>query len=496
MSATNTPALDVDVPGLGELFMGGAWCAPASERIREVVVPSTEETVATVAEPSVADADLAAQAARRAFDDGPWPRMSAQERVGVCRRFTDELIRREEDLKRAWIFEAGPTIAHAEILSGAAPPLLWNHAMQVAPELPWREERVQDAGRVILRREPIGPALAILTYNGPVILVGMKVIPALLAGCPVVMKFAPESQLTSRIIADCALAAGFPDGVIGCLAADIEVTKHLVAHPAIDMIAVTGGTPIGMEVAGVASKRLARTLLFLGGKGAAIIAPDADVEHALTCGLVDGCTGYLGQVCVTMSRVLVPRARYDEIVTTLGDRFAALKVGDPFDPSSDRGPLAVERARTRTEHYVALAQEHGARVVTGGRRPPELDRGWFYEPTLLADVTNDMPMAQEEIFGPVTCAIAYDDLDDAVQIANDTRYGLSAAVFSHDEAAAMQVAERLRVGAVAINAIGVSLTEPFGGVKQSGWGRECGAEGILDFTDIKQILLSGSYMEA
>ncbi|HEX4108953.1 MAG TPA: aldehyde dehydrogenase family protein [Solirubrobacteraceae bacterium] len=496
MSTSTHTSLDIDVPGLDQLFIGGQWVDPASDRRVDVVMPSTEETLASVADPATADADRAAQAARKAFEEGPWPTMSAAERVAGCRRLADAMSARMTDLNKAWIYEAGVTVAHAEMLNGAASPMIWDYALEVAEKIGWEEPRATPTGDILLRREPVGPVLSIMTYNGPVPLMGMKVIPALLAGCPVVIKYAPESQLTSRIISDCVAEADLPEGVISALAAGTEVTRHLVGHQDIDMITLTGGPAIAVDVIKRSADRLARTLMELGGKAPAIIGEDADMDAVIASGLVDGCTGYQGQVCVTISRILAPRGRYDEIVDVLAERYAALKVGDPFDPTSDRGPLAVERARERTEHYVAIAQEQGAKVATGGRRPPELERGWYYEPTLLRDVTNDMTVAQEEVFGPVTCVIPYDGLDDAIRIANATRFGLNAAVYMADKDKAADVARRIRAGAVSLNTVGVCLSEPFGGLKQSGWGRECGPEGILEFTDIKQILLGGSYLDA
>lgn len=493
--ATPTTALDIDVPGLDKLLIAGSWVEPAQDRSFDVVMPSTEEVIARVAEPGIADADRAAAAARRAFEEGPWPRMSLQERIEACRRLCDEMVKRMDALNRAWVFEAGVTIPHSQMLNGAAAPMIWDYALEAGAALQFEEARTTPTGEVLIRREPVGTVLSIMAYNGPVPLMGMKVIPALIAGCPVIIKFAPESALTGRILSEAVAQAGLPEGVVSSLCAGVEVTQHLVASADIDMITLTGGTAVAIDIVRRSSDRLARTLLELGGKAPAILGEDADLE-AIVPGLVEGCSGYVGQVCVTLSRILAPRSRYDEVVERMAAGLAALRVGDPFDAQSDRGPLAVERARDRTEHFVATALQQGASVVTGGRRPPHLDRGWFYEPTLLRDVDNSMTVAQEEVFGPVTCVIPYGDLDDAVRIANDTKYGLNAAVFIPDQLKALEIGRRLRTGCVSINSVGVCLSEPFGGVKQSGWGRECGAEGILDFTDVKQILLSGSYLDA
>lgn len=495
MSTHTTQDLDVRVPGLDQLFIGGHWVEPATDRMVDVIMPSTETVIARVADPSPADADKAAAAARKAFDEGPWPAMSVEERVEVCARLCDELEARMDDMNRAWTFEAGAPRAHGEMINSGAGRMVWRYALDIAPGLPWEEPRRTVMGEVLLRREPIGTVLAVMTYNGPVVLMGMKVIPALLAGCPVVIKHAPESPLTSRLVAEAIEAAQFPEGVVSVLAAGVETTQYLVGHDDIDMVAITAGTEIAKDVVKRTADRLARTSLELGGKAPAIICDDADLDTVLET-LVDGTCGFNGQVCLALSRVLVSRERYEEVVAAMAEAYANIRVGDPFDPESQRGPLAVKRAVERCEHYVALAQEEGAKVVVGGGRPEHLDRGYYFAPTLLRDVDNSMRVAQEEIFGPITCVIPYDDIEDAIRIANDTRYGLAASVYSADPEQALAIAKRIRAGGVAVNLAGICLTEPFGGVKQSGWGKECGPEGILQFTEIKQILLSGSYVEA
>jgi acyl-CoA reductase-like NAD-dependent aldehyde dehydrogenase len=493
--ATQTTALDVNVPGLDQLFIGGAWAAPATDRMIEVVCPSTEEVIAEVADPTPEDADRTVAAARKAFDEGPWPRMSMQERVEVCTRLADELESRLDLMNRAWLWEAGAPIAHGEMINSGAGKMVWRYALQVAPTLDLEEKRTTPTGEVIIAREPIGTVLGILTYNGPIVLMGMKIIPALLSGCTVVIKHAPESPLTSRLVAEAVAAANFPEGVVSVLAAGTETTQHLVSHAGIDMVHITAGTKIAVDVVHRTADRLARTALELGGKSAAIIADDADLETLLAT-LVDGACGFNGQVCVALSRVLVSRARYEEVVQLMAQAYSAIKVGDPFDPETQRGPLAVKRAVERCEHYVKVGVEDGAKIAAGGKRPEHLDKGFYFEPTLLRDVDNSMTVAQEEIFGPITCVIPYDDIDDAVRIANDSDFGLAASIYTADQDLALNVARRLRSGSVAINLAGVCLTEPFGGVKGSGWGRECGAEGILECTQIKQILLSGSYVDA
>lgn len=493
MANPTIPPFDVDVPGLDQVFIGGQWTKTTGPMI-DVIAPASEEVVTQVASPTVEDADRAAATAHEAFGNGAgeWPSMTVKERVGVCARLCDALESRMDAMNRAWTFEAGAPKVHGDMINGGAGVMVWRHALKMALEdVTWEEDR----GDALIRRIPTGPVLAILTYNGPVVLMGMKVIPALLAGCTVVIKHAPESPLTARLVAEAIREAGFPEGVVSVLPAGTEVTQHLVGHPAIRMVALTGGTEIGIDVVHRTADRLARTALELGGKAPAIIAEDVDLDAVMET-MATGASGFLGQVCVNLSRILVPRSRHDEIVDALAQNYAALRVGDPFDPATDLGPLAVERARDRSEKYVDVAQQEGAVVVAGGRRPEHLDRGWYYEPTLLAGVTNDMRVAREEIFGPVTSVIAYEGIEEAIRIANDTPFGLAASVYSKDTELAFSIARQIRSGGVAVNLAGISLTQPFGGIGASGWGRECGAEGILEFTDIQQILKGGSYLDA
>lgn len=482
--------LDVSIPGLHAQFIAGAWTSN-SDNLIDVISPTTEEALTQVADPTIGDADRAVAAARQAFDQGPWSTMPVTERVKVCRRLCDLLEENMDELNRAWTFESGPTLAHGAMINGGAGVSIWRQALEIAPTLPWESDR----DGTLVWREPIGTVLGVMTFNGPIVLMGMKIIPALLAGCTVIIKHAPESALTSRLIAQAIADADFPPGVVSVLAAGTAVSRHLVGHPDIDMVALTGGTEIGIDVVKRTADRLARTALELGGKSPAIIAEDADLAQVMET-LGPGSTGFMGQVCVNLSRVIAPRNRVDEVVDALAAYYSALQIGDPFDPKTDQGPLAAVRARDRVENYVDTAKAQGATVVTGGSRPAHLNRGWFYSPTLLTDVTNDMDIAQQEVFGPVTAVIAHDGMDDAIRIANDSRFGLACSIYTSNNDTAMKAARQIRAGGVAINCAGVSLTQPFGGYKQSGWGRECGPEGILEFTQIKQVMSGASYLDS
>jgi acyl-CoA reductase-like NAD-dependent aldehyde dehydrogenase len=476
-----------DIPHPTEIHVGGTWRTPTSNGVVEVRSAATEEVVARLPDVTIADADEAVRSARAAFDSGPWPTMALDARIDAVRRFRAALDARTDDLITAWVVETGVPVRTARRLTRAA----WlsaDDALELVATIPFAETRDTPLGRVELCREPIGPTVAIVTYNGPHVEVGLAVIPALLVGNPVVVKLPPETRMTGHFIAQAAADAQLPAGVLSVFAADADVARHLVAHPDVDAVHFTGGTAIGGEVAAACAKRIARVTLELGGKSAAIVADDADLDTVVPH-LVGSMATYQGQTCVALTRVLVSRARHDELVGRLVDALTALRIGDPLERDTDFGPLAGERVRARAEGYIERAVAAGARVATGGRRPPGRDRGYFLEPTLLVDVDNDMEVAQDEIFGPVYCVIPYDDIDDAVRIANDSRYGLAGAIFTQDLDLAREVARRVRTGSFAINAGFPCLTAPFGGVKQSGYGREGGIEGLLELTNLKAVVL-------
>jgi aldehyde dehydrogenase (NAD+) len=468
-----------------ELFIGGNWTTPSSSRVIEVISPTTEEIIAHVPEGQAADVDAAVAAARHAFDRGPWPRMSQNERAGALRRVRDEVEIRLAEMSEALTTEIGAPRAASRSYHAAAL-RMWESAADLLEDFPFSEERSTPEGAARLIRTPVGVVGTITPWNAPVPSASMKLPGALAAGCTVVLKPAREGPVSAMMLADAIEAAGLPEGVVSVIPGGREVGEHLVRHTDVDKIAFTGSTAAGRRIMSLCGERVARVTLELGGKSAGIIADDIDLEEFLG-GLVSAGIDHSGQVCAALTRILVPKHRHDEVVDAVADIMRTVVVGDPTDPETVLGPLAAERQRDRVEGYVALGIQEGAKVIVGGRRPPHLERGWFYEPTLFAEVDNSMRIAQEEIFGPVLCVIPFDDIDDAIRIANDSIYGLSGAVYADDLELAARIAHEVRAGQVWVNTWGMCVTQPFGGFKQSGLGREGGVEGITAYLEPKLI---------
>ncbi|GAA4738340.1 aldehyde dehydrogenase [Nocardioides endophyticus] len=468
-----------------KLFIGGRWVAPSSSEMVSIISPSTEEVVYQLPAVTQADAEDAVAAARAAF--GPWSALSFADRRTVVTRFCSELKKRIDLIRDVWAVEAGMPVTVGETFN-AGMAMILDDMVEISGTITMSEIRQTVAGPVQVRREPIGPTLAIVTYNGPHTEIALAVIPALMAGNTFVIKLPPESQMLGYVFADAADAAGFPPGVLSIFSADAEVSRYLVAHEEIDAVHFTGGTEIGAEIVQACAKRIARVTLELGGKSAAIVAEDADLDAALPH-LIGAMTTYCGQICVAMTRIVVPRSRHDEIVDRLVAGLSTIRIGDPLSRETQYGPLAASRVRARAEGYIERAVAAGARIAFGGQRPDQLDRGWYLEPTLLVDVENGMEVAQNEIFGPVICVIPYDSIEDAIAIANDSRYGLSGSVFTTNPATAEFVSDKVRSGTFAINAAFPSMLAPFGGMKQSGLGSEGGREAFFELTNLKSIAL-------
>src|ERR1700678_3512742 len=471
-------------------FIGGQWVQPSSDATIKVIDPGTEELYFSVAEAQAADISRAVEAARQAFDTGPWPRLTHAERAGYLRAIGAELSRRSDDIGQIWPRESGVLHAIARF-GGAGAQATFNAFADLAGTFAFEEPAKPTAGEFgLIVREPVGVVGAIIPWNAPMGLISNKVAPALLAGCTVILKNSPEAPGEGYLLAEAAEAVGLPAGVLNVVTADREVSELLVRDPRVDKITFTGSTAAGRRIASICGERIARVTLELGGKSAAVVLDDYDIATAAATITGRACL-MTGQVCSSLTRIVVSRDRHDDLVDALSESFSQVRVGDAFDAQSGMGPLAMERQRDRVEGYIAKGLEEGATLATGGHRPGNLDKGWFIEPTVFGHVDNSSTIAQEEIFGPVLSVIAAEDESDAINIANDTIYGLNASVFTNDVDRARDVARQLRSGTVGHNAFRTDFGIAFGGFKQSGLGREGGTEGLLPFLETKTVILEG-----
>lgn len=472
-----------------ELFIGGTWSeASTADRI-EVVSPSTEEPVTRVAAAGPVDIDAAVAAARSAFDAGPWPRLDPSERIAAVRKLAERYGERRGEMAETITSEIGAPISFAQRAQVGLPAMMMSAFCDLAETYPWTESRPGMYGTDIrIRREPVGVVAAIVPWNMPQFLIVTKLIPALLAGCTVVLKPAPESPLNALLLAEMIAEAGLPDGVVSVLPGDRSAGEYLVKHPGVDKVSFTGSTAAGKAVAAACAVDLRRVSLELGGKSAAIVLEDAD-PAAVAAGVRSASLSNSGQICNALTRILVPAARAADFTEALAAEMASLVVGDPTDPATQVGPLVAQRQQERVRGYIRSGQSEGARLVVGGADMPDgIERGWYVRPTLFADADNAMAIAREEIFGPVLTVIGYADEDEAVAVANDSEYGLAGSVWTGDTERGLAVAERIRTGTFGVNQ-GYTMDPfaPFGGVKASGYGRELGREGIDGYTDTKSI---------
>ncbi|MEV8591692.1 aldehyde dehydrogenase [Streptomyces sp. NPDC052012] len=472
----------------GQLFIGGELTDPLGREVIEVISPHTEEVIGRVPHASAADVDRAVAAARRAFDEGPWPRTSLAERIEVVGRIKDGIAARHDEIARLISSENGSPYSWSVLAQALGAVMVWDAAITVARGFAHEETRDGVLGRILVRREPVGVVAAVVPWNVPQFVAAAKLAPALLTGCTVVLKPSPEAPLDAYLLGEIATEAGLPEGVLSILPADREVSEYLVGHPGVDKVAFTGSVAAGRRVMEVAARNLTRVTLELGGKSAAVVLPDAEVE-ATVAGIVPAAWMNNGQACVAQTRILLPRSRYDEFADALAAAASALVVGDPLDPATQVGPLVAERQRRRSLDYVRIGQEEGAKILTGGGRPAGLDHGWYVEPTLFGDVDNSMRIAREEIFGPVICLLPYDDEPDALKIANDSDYGLSGSVWTADTEHGIEIARQVRTGTYSVNTFSLDMLGPFGGYKNSGIGREFGPEGYGEYLEHKMIHL-------
>jgi betaine-aldehyde dehydrogenase len=475
-----------------KLYIDGAWVAPSRAEPIEVIAPATEEVYMRVAQAHEPDIERAVDAARRAFDHGPWPRMSHAERAGYLAAIANKLEERAPDIAAIWPNEMGILHSLATAYSGSVGGL-YKYYASLAKRYPFEEEHRTFSGAKLglLVREPVGVVGAIIPWNGAISLIAFKLAPALLAGCTVVIKASPEAPGHALLMAEIAEEVGLPPGVVNVLTADRGASEALVRHPGVDKIAFTGSTATGKAIAATMGARMGRYTLELGGKSPALILDDYDVGAAARA-IAAVAPDMTGQVCASLTRIVVSRKRHDQLLDALAAEFGKVVVGDPFDPASRMGPLATRRQRERVEGYIAGAREDGFTLACGGRRPAALSRGFYVEPTVFGNVDNRSRLGQEEVFGPVLAVIPADSDEHAVEIANDSPFGLNASVFTHDVDRAYAVARRLRSGTVGHNALRMDFSIAFGGFKQSGVGREGGLEGLLPYLESKTVLLDGT----
>ena len=472
-----------------KFYIGGEWRNAATSNRIDVHSATTEEQIGYVPEGSEADIDAAVDAARQAFD-GPdaWSTWEPARRQEVLLRFADELEARSDETARRVALQNGMPMIVALQFEKIFPALLLRYYSQLVVDQAEERRPGMLGGTAVVRREPIGVVGAIVPWNVPQGITFLKVAPALAAGCTVVLKPAPETVLDAFLMAEAAEAAGLPAGVLNVVPAGREVGAYLVSHPGIDKVSFTGSTVAGRAIAETCGRLLRPVTLELGGKSAAIVLDDADlmsnIENFFASTLLNN-----GQICWLGTRVLAPRSRYDEIVETVAGLASNLVIGDPLEMTTQIGPLVSSRQRERVEGYIAKGTADGGRVVAGGGRPADRDKGWFVQPTVFANVDPLHTIAQEEIFGPVLAVIPYADEAEAVQIANNTDYGLGGSVWTSDQERGEAFAKKVRSGTVGVNHYVNDPFAPFGGIKSSGMGRELGPEGLTAFQNLQTIYL-------
>ncbi|MBV8350290.1 MAG: aldehyde dehydrogenase [Mycolicibacterium sp.] len=465
------------------LFIGGQF-RPATQTV-PVIEAATGEPIGDG--PSVSHAEIdAAVAAAHSPQANAWRAGPAAERAEALMRFAAALRSRATAAAELVSRENGMPISLSRAANGSFPAALIKYYAELITRFEPEEVRPSLIGHTIVRREPVGVVGAIIPWNYPQSLAAMKIGPALAAGCPVVLKAAPETALDALLLGDAAVEAGLPDGVLSVVPGDATAGAYLVTHPGIDKVAFTGSTTAGRAIGEACGRLIRPVTLELGGKSAAIILDDADIGATIE-GLRAQSFVNNGQTCYLSSRVLAPRSRYDEIVDALAALATSLSVGSPLDDSTEIGPLVSSRQRERVLGYIESGRSSAARLVAGGSVPKDQPRGWFVEPTVFADVSNSDRIAQEEIFGPVVTVIPYDTDADAVDIANASQYGLAGTVWSTDAERATDVARAVRTGTIGVNNYLLDMRAPFGGVKASGLGRELGPEGLDEYLVVKSI---------
>ena len=473
------------------LFIGGEWVRPASPDTLQVVSASTEEVIGSVPKGNEADADAAVAAARRAFDDPTgWASWSPDQRADGLLRLATAIDKYSGAIAIRVSSQNGMPSSISKQTEAVMPATLLRYYAGLIRDTAVEEHRPSLVhGTTAVRKEPLGVVAAIVPWNFPQSLTFFKLAPALAAGCTVVIKPSSETVLDAFLLADAVEEADLPAGVINIVTGGGRtVGTRLIHHPGVDKVAFTGSTDAGRTIAEQCGRLLKPVTLELGGKSAGIILDDVDLHQSMRS-MFSSTLLNNGQTCFISTRILAPDNRYDEVVDAFTAMASALRVGDALDPKTQIGPVASAHQRHNIEAHIAQGKSEGARVTTGGRRPADLDRGWFVEPTIFADVDNKATIAQEEIFGPVLSIIRYNDEDEAIRIANDSVYGLGGTVWTADPDRGLAVARRVQAGAVGVNGFTLDHGAPFGGVKSSGLGRELGPEGLHPYQQLKSVYL-------
>ncbi|WP_336788888.1 aldehyde dehydrogenase [Gordonia malaquae] len=477
-----------------QLYIGGKWVDPHSTEVLEVFSPATGEKVGSVPSADATDVDNAVRAARESFDAGVWRNTPPAERAAVIRRAVELINERGAEIGALVSAEMGATPGDVATLQQLAGTGCLAAYADAAESYQWEETRTGMFGETLVVREAVGVVGAIIAWNVPLFLFCNKFGPALAAGCSVVLKPAPETPLNANMLAEIFTEAGVPEGVISIVPGGVETGKALVDHPDVDKITFTGSTLAGQSIAARCGEQLKRVSLELGGKSAAIVLEDADAAASAPMLVFSGILNS-GQACVAQTRVLVPRSRHDEIVDAMVAVASTFTPGLPTDPETKLGPIINEKQHAKVTGYIAKGKEEGATAVLEVDAPT-VGTGNFVGPTIFTGVTNDMTIAREEIFGPVISVIAYDDVDEAIKIANDSDYGLAGSVWTSDVAKGVEVAKQVRTGTMGINWYAIDPSSPFGGYKKSGIGRENGKEGLESYLEHKAILMPMGYTSA
>jgi aldehyde dehydrogenase (NAD+) len=484
----------------GQLYIDGAWVDASDGGTWEQMNPASNEVVTTFAIASTADVDRAVAAARRAFDDGPWPRLTAKERKGYFTRLIELITASGDELNRLQTLEMGMPIAFSSmsVVSSEMAAGIFDHHAGWIDKLCGSTYPTYEAGptgadvQIMSFREPVGVVAAIIPWNAPMMLFAQKVAPALATGCTVVLKPSEFAVLTSLKLAALIEEAGFPPGVFNLIPGPGDPTgEALITHPGVDKVTFTGSRAVGRRILEASGSTIKRVTLELGGKSPSIVFEDAEsVEGAAMMAMGMVSMGLSGQGCVCQTRSLVQRSVYDAFVNAASSLVGMVQFGDPFDEATTSSAIINQRQVDRIMGFIADAPSQGARLVAGGDRPAgDLAQGNFVNPTLFADVDNTMKVAREEVFGPVLVAMPFDDEAHALQLANDTEYGLGAGVYTSDMRRAFRMAKAIRAGTIGLNEYTVWPNAPFGGYKQSGLGREGGWGSVEAFTETKSVVI-------